>query len=387
MDIEALKRQADVTPLLALDEKTLTGNLKMLADLKEKSGAKFLYAIKALPFAPVLEKAADWLDGFAASSLFEARFARGYLRPGQSLQLTTPGLRADEVGELRALCTHIHFNSLGQFERFASPGHPAGLRVNPKLSFLADSRFDPCRPHSKLGADIDAVWQSACLDRIEGLQIHTAFSALDYKPLVQTVARLREYFGNSLKKLKWLNLGGGYLFSRIGDHAPLLRLISELRQAYRLDVFFEPGKAVVGDAGCLVAAVVDCFASGGKTVAVLDTSVNHNPEVFEYQRAPVLHEHDPAGRYPVLLAGGTCLAGDVFGEYRLAKPPEIGDRVVFTGVGAYTLVKASRFNGCNWPSLGWCAGGRLKVSKQYSYHDFCRQWQTDCYQNSPKETV
>jgi carboxynorspermidine decarboxylase len=246
--------------------------------------------------------------------------------------------------------------------------------VNPKLSFSADTRFDPCRPHSKLGVDIDALWLSNVIDQVQGLHIHTVFSARDFTPLIKTIEKLRDYMSDKLAKLRWINLGGGYLFSEIKDHQPFIDLVLALKKDFDFDVYIEPGKAVVGNAGYLIATVLDSFVSDGKTIAILDTSVNHNPEVFEYQRQPELYEHDTLGHYPIILAGCTCLAGDVFGEYRFKTPLKIGDKVVFKNVGAYSLIKANRFNGYALPSVYLWNGQNLDKINQDSYQNYYQQW-------------
>jgi len=195
--------------------------------------------------------------------------------------------------------------------------------------------------------------------------------------LLQTIEKIERYFKDKLPQFAWLNLGGGYLYNEIKDHRPFISLVKDLRDRYGLTVYIEPGKAVVGKAGYLLATVIDLFISDGKTIAVLDTSVNHQPEVFEYQLPPVLHEHDRSGGYPVQLVGCTCLAGDVFGDYRFAQPLRLGDRVVFKDVGAYSLIKASRFNGYNLPAIYWRRNGQLSKIKHYDYQDFRQQWWAD----------
>ncbi|MGZ5031300.1 MAG: carboxynorspermidine decarboxylase, partial [Methylobacter sp.] len=252
-----------------------------------------------------------------------------------------------------------------------------GLRINPKLSFLNDDRFNPCRPHSKLGVDIDDLIKSVCLEQIEGLHVHNIFSATDFTPLIKTVDKLQQLLGVGLAELEWLNIGGGYLFGQIEDHRPFVDMVKRLKHDYGLEVYIEPGKAVVGQAGYLVATVLDSFVSDGETIAILDTSVNHNPEVFEYQRQPELHEHDPEGQHTALLAGCTCLAGDVFGKYHFTKPLQVGDKVVFKNVGAYTLIKANRFNGYNLPDIYLSNPLRVKKMKHYNYQDYRQQWQAD----------
>ncbi|MDD1637841.1 MAG: carboxynorspermidine decarboxylase, partial [Methylococcaceae bacterium] len=201
--------------------------------------------------------------------------------------------------------------------------------------------------------------------------------ATDFTPLIKTIEKLRSYFGKDLAQLDWLNLGGGYLFNQIEDHRPFMDLVKQLKKDFDLDVYIEPGKAVVGHAGHLLSTVIDSFVSDGKTIAILDTSVNHNPEVFEYQRQPECHEHNPKGQYSVILAGCTCLAGDVFGEYRFNKPLAVGDKVVFKNVGAYSLIKANRFNGYNLPDIYLYRDLQVKKLKQYPYQDYRQQWLAD----------
>ena len=167
------------------------------------------------------------------------------------------------------------------------------------------------------------------------------------------------------------------MFNQINDHRPFMELVNKLKKEFDLDIYIEPGKAVVGSAGYLLTTVIDSFVSDGKTIAILDTSVNHNPEVFEYQRQPELYEHDVKGNYPAILAGCTCLAGDVFGEYRFNKPLAIGDKLVFKEVGAYSLVKANRFNGYNLPDIYLYQDQQMKKLKQYNYQDYRQQWLTN----------
>ena len=380
MDFQLIKDSISSSPAFVLDAEEIINTLKVLNTLRHRCGCKVLYSIKSLPFSSVLEIAKPFVDGFSVSSLFEARLADEILAGQGGIHLTTPGIRPDEWDDMARLLTHISFNSLTQYQRFAFAAQTQtsmGLRVNPKLSFVNDDRFDPCRQHSKLGVDIDDLWQSSCLDQIKGLHIHNVFSATDFTPLIKTIEKLRSYFGKNLAQLDWLNLGGGYLFNQINDHRPFIDLVNKLKNDFDLEVYIEPGKAVVGSAGYLVTTVIDSFVSDGKTVAILDTSVNHNPEVFEYQRQPELHEHDPKGHYSAILAGCTCLAGDVFGEYRFNKPLAVGDKVVFKNVGAYSLIKANRFNGYNLPDIYRVQNQQMKKLKHYPYQDYRRQWLAD----------
>ncbi|MFN5745724.1 MAG: carboxynorspermidine decarboxylase [Methylococcaceae bacterium] len=377
------------TPAFIYDEALILQKLALLAQVREDLDVRVLYSVKALPCLPLLTRMSPYVDGYSVSSLFEARLAAealtaAGLRKTRRIHITTPGLRAEELPELADLCDAISFNSLEQCQRLAplaGVGPSLGVRVNPGRSFLADVRYDPCRPRSKLGVPLSDL--QAALDQtgrvqippLAGLHFHTVFESRRLDPLRDTLAIIEAALGPGLSRLDWLNLGGGYLFDDTGLAAELAAIVGPLRQRYGLEVYIEPGKAIVGEAGTLLASVIDCFEREGMAIAVLDTGVHHLPEVFEYQKPPPVAEHCPEGDFPCLLVGNSCLAGDVFGEYRFEAPLTLGDRIRFTGVGAYAMVKASRFNGHNLPALYLQeSGGAVNLMKRYDYEDYHGYW-------------
>ncbi len=377
MDITAVKTELPTSPAFVFDHPRLTTNLEQLYQLKQASGCQVLYSIKSLPLTQLLALIKPYVDGFSVSSLFEAQLAREIIADHGSVHLATPGIRPDELTALSDVCSHISLNSLSQYQRFQhllGPGVSLGLRVNPKLSYIDDDRYNPCRLHSKLGIAFEELAQHIDLSQIQGLHLHIFHATTDYAGLTQTITKLTDYFGRDLEKLAWLNIGGGFLHHDIDNDQPFIDCVSALISRYHLDVYIEPGKAVVGNTGFLITTVIDSFVSDGKTIAVLDTSVNHLPEVFEYQSQPHLHEHDPNGRYNALLVGSTCLAGDIFGDYRFNQPLAVGDRLVFTSVGAYSLVKAHRFNGFNLPDVYLYSDNKLNLCQRYSYQNYRALW-------------
>ncbi|QPK64756.1 carboxynorspermidine decarboxylase [Methylomonas sp. LL1] len=374
MKVDSFKQRIAHSPAFVLDMDRVQANLRPLQQLREASGCKVLYSMKALPLAALLSALKPDVDGISVSSLFEARLAARMLAGQGSLHLTTPGLRPDQFAELGKLCTHVSFNSLSQYQGLSGlvSGYSKGLRVNPKLSFADDLRYDPCRDHSKLGVDMALLEQGLPAD-IEGLHFHTVFGRTDFEPLRHTLAKLQPLLKQHAK-LKWLNLGGGYLYHSIAEQAPIIEAIRYLKAQVAEEIYLEPGKALVGNAGYLLTTVLDRFDSDGKAVLVLDTSINHQPEVFEYQTKPKLVEEDAQGTHAVILAGSTCLAGDLFGEYRFDTIPVVGDKLVFADVGAYSLIKANRFNGYALPAIYLCREGELDLIKTDDYGDYRKQW-------------
>ncbi|MCI0591166.1 MAG: carboxynorspermidine decarboxylase [Gammaproteobacteria bacterium] len=357
--------------------------LTLLSRVRNDCGCRILFSVKAFSFIDVLRLISPCVDGFAASSLFEATLCKEILGTSGTVHVTTPGLQERDLRALIDECDYISFNSIPQWLRHrqhATGRAFCGLRVNPKLSFVADERYDPCRPHSKLGAPIDELAELAdcrrgALTGITGLHIHNNCEAQSFEPLVQTVRHLYDRLGRILADIHWLNLGGGYLFDRYGDLEGLVQVVDFVKCKSPVEVFFEPGKAIVKNAGYLVASVVDLFENDGKSIAILDTTVNHLPEVFEYQYRPQILQNLPQGKFSYLLAGATCLSGDIFGDYQCDHELTVGSRIIFKEVGAYSLVKAHMFNGVNLPAVyAYSPDAKFSLRRQFTYHDYRSRW-------------
>ena len=371
------------TPAFVYDESIIKRHLRFADRLRSAGNCSVLFAVKSFSFIDVLKLMGTYLDGFAVSSLFEARLVREVLDGRGSVHLTTPGIRPAELGDIASLCDYVSFNSLSQWDKYhdrVSPNARCGLRVNPKMSFIGDDRYDPCRPHSKLGVPIQDVVSTLTYepDRLAGLQgihVHSNCDSTDLRELRATVQHIQDQLGGLLKRVDWINLGGGYVFESSESLEMLSEIVGFLKSRFGLQVVLEPGAAFCREAGYIVSTVVDVFDNGGKTIAILDTTVNHMPEVFEYGFAPDVVGHDESAPHEYLLAGCTCLAGDLFGDYRFNEPLEVGAKVVFRNAGAYTLSKAHMFNGVNLPSISSLTEtGELVLRKRFTYADYAGRW-------------
>ena len=369
------------TPAFIIDEKILNNDLTQLRQVADEAGCELLYSPKANSVSTVLQTVGRRVDGFACSSLFELQLVDRLCGPGAALHLVSPLIKRETLEQFDARLAHVTFNSLSQWQslrRYVAPQTRVALRINPQLSFIGDPRYDPCRQNSKLGVPIAKL---AALQRtdpgvlagIDGLHFHNNCEGTDFAGLVATARHIQDVVPEILHQIDWINIGGGYLFHQIEDLADFFEAVSIFRKRFGLDVFMEPGAATVRRSGTIEATVHDLFESDDTQIAVLDTSVNHMSEVFEFQFEPDVLGHIDGGMHTYILAGCTCLAGDVFGEYSFDRALDVGARVTFLNMGAYTTSKAHRFNGVELPTIYHRRlDGTLRLVSADRFEEFAR---------------
>lgn len=364
------------TPCYVVDEDLLRRNLEILASAQEQAGCKILLALKAFSMVAALPLVAEYLSGSTASSLFEARLGREKM--GKEVHIYSPAYREEEFGEILRLCDHVSFNSFAQWKRFAGQVRrcgrnvSCGIRVNPEYSEQETAIYDPCAPGSRLGTTLSHFEENA-LDGIEGLHFHTLCEQ-GADALERTAAEFERKFGRFLPRMKWLNMGGGHHITKPGyDIARLVRVVRRFRDRYGLTVYLEPGEAVALNAGFLIARVLD-IVENGMQVAILDASAAcHMPDVLEMPYRPEIVGAGKPGEFAhtYRLGGGTCLAGDVVGDYSFPEPLRPGNRLVFCDMAHYTMVKTNTFNGVNLPSIALFSEKEgIRVVRQFGYADF-----------------
>lgn len=366
------------SPCYIIDEALLENNLRLLQGVSQRTGCRILLAQKAFSCYALYPLIGRYLQGTAASGLYEARLGQEEM-PGGEVHVFKPAYTDAEFAALLPLADHLIFNSGSQLQRFAPPakaaGKSCGLRVNPEFSTQSHAIYDPCAPGSRLGvrrADFSPEW----LPLIDGLHMHTLCEQ-NSDDLLKTVAALEEKFGEFLPHMQWLNLGGGHHLTRPDYDLPALEeCLLRLHRKYNLQIYLEPGEAVALNCGFLQTTVLDILPSGidNLQIAILDASAAcHMPDVLEMPYRPPLSGSALPGEQPYTyrLGGPTCLAGDVIGDYSFARPLKPGDRLTFGDMAIYTMVKNNTFNGMPLPAIVLRnADGEYTLHKQFGYADF-----------------
>ena len=365
--------------VMSFRKNKLRQNLEILKGVMDRTGCKILLAQKAFSMYEVYPLIAQYLSGTTASGLYEARLGAEEMGIpfGKETHIFSPAYKEEEFDEILTYCDHIVFNSFEQLERFgkraAEAGKSVGLRINPQYSTQEGHEiYDPCATGSRLGVTIEK-FRPELLEYVDGLHFHTLCEQ-DAQPLHDTLKEVERQFGEWLPKMKWLNFGGGHHITREGyDIALLERCICDMKEKYDLEIFLEPGEAVALNAGVLLTKVEE-IVENSIQIAILDTSAAcHMPDVLEMPYRPPLQDGYEAEEkaYTYRLAGPTCLAGDVIGDYSFAEPLKRGDTLTFEDMAIYTMVKNNTFNGMRLPAIVLeDKDGECRVVRQFGYEDF-----------------
>jgi carboxynorspermidine decarboxylase len=358
------------TPYYLIDEKKLLRNLKIVQRVREQSGAKSVLALKCFSTWSVFDLMRKYMDGTTSSGVYEARLGREKF--GKEVHAYSVGFTRADVRDVRRYADKIIFNSLSQFESFAGEcrGVKVGVRVNPGFSYSHFDLADPARRCSRLGVR-DAKALRKVADRISGVMFHFNCENDDFSALSKSIDRIGKEYGDLLSRLEWVSLGGGMFFTK-PDYplAAFCKKLKEFSEKFGVQVYLEPGETAITGAAELVTTVLD-VVHNEMDVAIVDASTEaHMLDVLTYRMNARLVAPGP-GRHPVMIAGRSCLAGDVFGKYELKSRLKPGSIVRFGDAAGYTMVKKNWFNGMPMPAI--CVkrlNGKVETVRVFGYKDF-----------------
>ncbi len=367
------------TPCHIIDLDRLKYNLEnRINQIKQKTGCTVLLAIKGFSSDVILPYMCNGLDGISASGSFEARLGKTIF--GKCVCTFSPAYQENTMGTVIKYSDKIVFNSIYQYNTFSPAvvraGRSCGIRINPEYVELpADFGPNPCQKYSRLGIKrVDMPEISLFTEgQIEGIHLHTMCEQ-DADVLDRTIDVLIERYDPILRRIKWLNLGGGQMYA--DDQYDLnlaINAILKLRSRYSFEVIIEPCEGIMTGCGYLAATVVD-IVHNEMDVAILDASgICHFPDaVYRGWRHDIKDAEEP-GKLPYTyrLTGPSCYAGDIWGDYSFSEPLRQGQLIVFLDTASYSMVKNNMFNGIPMPAVAvYDQENGLAIKKQYHYDTF-----------------
>ena len=367
-----------------MEELLLRKNLELIRTVARRADVEIILAFKAFALWKSFPIFREYISHTTASSLFEARLAKEEF--GSRAHTYSPAYTEDEFEEILDCSSHITFNSLSQYERFAPQvkGRASiGLRVNPEYSEIETELYNPCAPGSRFGILADDLPEVLPTD-IEGFHIHChCESGSDV--FARTLKHIEEKFSKWFSQIRWINFGGGHLMTRKDyDVELLIKTLQDFhaRHPY-LKVILEPGSAFAWQTGPLVAKVVDIVENHGIKTAIINASFTcHMPDCLEMPYMPAIRHAEvvddpklstlnsqPSTLYRI--GGNSCLSGDFMGTWNFDHELLIGETLIFEDMIHYTTVKTTMFNGIGHPSIGMLhEDGTFELFRRFTYEDY-----------------
>jgi len=362
------------SPCYVLEESRLLRNLEILSKVQKKGNAKVICALKGFSFWKTFPLVSKYLSGATASSLNEVLLARQKM--GKEVHVCAPAYMANEIKPILSNASHITFNSFSQWNLYKKETLKkkvsAGIRINPEYSSVEVDLYNPAGRYSRLGVTREE-FKPELLDGIEGLHFH-ALCEQNVNALEAVLEKVCDNFGQWIPKMKWVNFGGGHHITRADyDIEKLISILNKFHKKYPgVEVILEPGEAIGWQTGELVSTVLD-IVHNEINIAILDISISaHMPDCLEMPYRPMVLNSGMIWIKPhtYRLAGNSCLAGDVAGDYSFDKPLKVGSKIIFLDMIHYTMVKTTFFNGVKHPSIGIWKNNKFNLVKKFSYEAF-----------------
>lgn len=361
-----LVAEAGTTPLFVYSRDMLRARVAALRDaMPERLGIN--YAIKANPYAPVLEFMAGLVDGFDIASAGElARLGEAGIDPAR-VSFAGPGKRDEELDAAISAGCAINLESEGEAQRALAIAERLGaqprlaIRVNPSFE-LRGSGMKMGGGAKQFGIDeerVPAIGREIIAAGAEwrGLHIFTGSQALDAEAIIETQAnvlaladRLAGEIGAALPKL---NMGGGFGIPYFNGDTPLDiqavgaalsdRLANLPDSLAATELCIELGRYLVGEAGVYLTRIIDRKVSHGQTFLITDGGLHHQlaasgnfgTVVRRNYPLAIATRFDAAPEEEANVVGCLCTPLDRLADQAHLPRAEVGDLVAVFCAGAY----------------------------------------------------
>ncbi|RZU48900.1 ornithine decarboxylase [Krasilnikovia cinnamomea] len=360
------------TPYLRFDLDGLDRAYRAMRDALPE--ARVHYAMKCNPARPILARLRELGASFEIASAAELGELRAIGVPAAEVLFSNPVKVPAHVRQAwTAGVYRFAVDSDAELDKIASAAPGAAVYV--RLATTAGGSAVPSE--GKFGVGPGAAARLLRGARARGLRaygitFHVGSQMTDpgaWADAIERCAAVMTGLRRTGIRLAMLDVGGGFPARYDSDVPDLRTYAKHIRTAidrhvpYPVELVVEPGRALVAQAGVMVATVIGVARRGGARWAHLDVGAfNGFMEALETRTAlryPVCDSRDSPRRDSFHLTGPTCDSQDtVRYSVPLSADLAVGDRVYLQVAGAYTTAYASRFNGFDPPGLRFvCSAG------------------------------
>ncbi|MGQ0675507.1 MAG: diaminopimelate decarboxylase [Rhodospirillales bacterium] len=366
----ALARIADAvgTPTYVYSRAALIRNYRRFQRALDGMRAAICYAVKANGNLAVVRTFAELGAGADVVSLGELKRALQAGVPAKRIVFAGVGKTLAEIdAALDAGILQFNVESEDELRTLSAAaigrGDTAGvaLRVNPDVDAKTHAKIATGRKGDKFGIDLAhaaAVAKAAAGMKgvgLHGLSVHIGSQLKDIAPFRRAFERMAE-LTRTLRQagiaVTRLDLGGGIGVDYEGggaiSFADYARAVAETVGNLGCELVFEPGRALVADAGLLLTRVVRVKDGASRRFVITDAAMNDlvRPAMYNayHPISPVKQPPSGAKETPMDVAGPICETGDQFAAQRPLPPILAGELLAILKAGAYGFAMASTYN-------------------------------------------
>jgi diaminopimelate decarboxylase len=351
------------TPLYVYHAEKIKEQYSRLQAAFSNSDTKFFYAAKALTNINILKYIKSIGCNVDCSSINEVMLAVKAGFEPQNILYTSNNIAFSEIEIAKQLGVNINIDSLSNLEKFGKKfGHsyPVGIRLRPNIMAGGNLKISTGHEDSKFGVPLEQVDKVLQVVKetnlfIRGLHIHTGSEIKDVEVFARGIEVLFEV-AQRFSELEFLDLGGGFKvpYEPGEEGTDIERLGKKVEDEFKwfekkynrhLQVWFEPGKFLVSEAGYFITKVNVIKESNSTIFAGVDSGMNHLIRPMFYGSyhgiENISNPSGPSKKYNVV---GNICETDTFAECRPLPEVREGDLLVFRNAGAYCFEMASHYN-------------------------------------------
>jgi diaminopimelate decarboxylase len=358
------------TPFYCYSSVAIAGSFKEFRDAFAGQNALISYAMKANSNQAVLTTLAELGAGMDVVSEGELRRARAAGVPGERIIFSGVGKTLAEINlglDENIFCFNAESEpELEALSRAASARGivaPIAIRVNPDVDARTHAKIATGKSENKFGVPISRARDVYAYARtlpglnVHGVDMHIGSQITDLQPFDDAFAILAEFVrvlradGHSINHV---DLGGGLGIAYRNDNNPppspeaYAKVVAKRTAALGCQVILEPGRAIVGNAGALVASVIYLKKGENKRFVIVDAAMNDlvRPTLYDAHHEILPVKEPELGAYPMRsdVVGPVCESGDYLALDRDLPELAAGELVAVMSAGAYGAVQAGTYN-------------------------------------------
>lgn len=371
------------TPVYVYDAEKIVHQLKSLKMAFSDVEVRVKYATKALSNLSVLKLLKKYGAGADAVSIQEVNLA---LKAGFSptdIMFTPNCAEYDELVEGVNLGVTVNIDNLSHLKKFGEQfgnSYPCCLRLNPHIMAGGNYKISTGHSHSKFGISVyqlheimDVVNKYGIV--VNGLHIHSGSEISETEVFVK-MADIFFSVAREFKNLRFIDFGSGFkvayqesdLVTNVYDVGlKLSKAFREFCEQYgrKLELWIEPGKYIVSEAGTLLAKTTVVKSTPEVTFAGINSGLNHliRPMMYDAYHQ-ITNISNPGGQLKMYTVVGYICETDTFGSDRKLNEVREGDVLAIHNAGAYGFSMASNYNSRLRPAEVMVINGEAKLIRE-----------------------